>query len=433
MASLTVKSIYYMSIAFPYRYRVLIMLFFLTLLSYFDRVTIALVSVRIKHEFHLTNAKFGWVLAAFALAYALFEIPSGMLSDRIGQRSVFIRIVIWWSLFTALTGAATGILSLMFIRILFGMGESGTYPTSTGVISRWFPIKETGKSISALTMGASVGAAIAPLLVIPIAAAYGWRIPFFVNGLLGLIWVLVCFSWFKDLPSNMKGISEEELKLIETGRRFQRAHARIDWRLILKSRSILALSLMFFCSQCGNYFFIGWMPVYLQEARHFTENEMKLITSAVFLSGIAGAIFSWFITDWLVKKYGLKNGRRLLGVTAMGMMAILFAVTAFTSEKRIVVISLISAHFFYLPVLISSFSSCVDMGGENAGTVTGIMNFAGQMGSFFLALYFGKIADITHSFELPMIILAVLLLSGALLWLALDPEHQLNFKEKKQF
>lgn len=417
--------------AFSFRYRVLIMLFFLTLLSYFDRVTIALVSVRIKHEFHLTNTRFGWVLAAFALAYALFEIPSGILSDRIGQRSVLIRIVLWWSLFTALTGAATGILSLMFIRILFGIGESGTYPASTGVISRWFPVRETGKSISVLTMGASVGAALAPLIVIPIAAAYGWRMPFFVNGLLGLVWVLICFIWFKDFPAGMKGISKEELMLIETGRRYQRKHIKIDWRLIFRSRSMLALSLMFFCSQCGNYFFIGWMPVYLQEARHFTENEMKLITAAVFFSGIAGAVFSWFITDWLVRKYGLKNGRRLLGASAMALMALLFAVTAFTPDKKIVIIALISAHFFYLPVLISSFSSCVDMGGENAGTVTGIMNFAGQMGSFFLALYFGKIADLTHSFKLPVVILAVILLIGALLWLALDPEHQLNFKESK--
>lgn len=411
---------------FPYRYRVLVLLFFLTLLSYFDRVTIALVSVRIKHEFHLTNARFGWVLAAFALAYALFEIPSGMLSDKIGQKKVLVRIVLWWSLFTALTGAATGLVSLMTIRILFGIGESGTYPASTGVVSRWFPVKETGKSISVLTMGASVGAALAPLLVIPIAAAYGWRMPFFVNGLLGLVWVLVCFIWFRNLPSEMPGVSKAEKELIENNRRFQKVHAKIDWKHILKSRSVLALCLMFFCSQCGNYFFVGWMPVYLQEGRHFAENEMKVITSAVFFSGIAGALFSLLITDLLVRNFGLKAGRRMIGVSAMGMMGLLFLVTAFTPNKQVVVISLITAHFFYLPALIVSFSSCVDMGGENAGTVTGIMNFAGQMGSFVLAMYFGKIADLSHSFELPLVILSVILLTGAVLWMAINPERQVN-------
>src|SRR3984893_7744093 len=109
---------------FPYRYRVLILLFFLILITYLDRICVSLVGVRIKSAFHLSNEQFGWVLGSFALAYALFEIPSGVLGDRIGQRAVFIRIVLWWSLFTALTGVATGLLSLICIRFLFGVGAS---------------------------------------------------------------------------------------------------------------------------------------------------------------------------------------------------------------------------------------------------------------------------------------------------------------------
>src|SRR4030095_10515100 len=100
-------------IKFPYRYRVLILLFFLTLVTYLDRICISLVGVRIKSEFNLTNEQFGWVLASFALAYALFEIPSGILGDRIGQRAVLIRIVLWWSLFTVLTGITTGFFTLL--------------------------------------------------------------------------------------------------------------------------------------------------------------------------------------------------------------------------------------------------------------------------------------------------------------------------------
>src|SRR5450432_4201710 len=108
---------------FPYRYRVLILLFFFTLITYLDRTSISLVGIRIKNEFRLNHEEFGWVLGAFALAYALFEIPSGILGDRIGQRAIFMRIVLWWSLFTALTGATTGLVSLICVRFLFGMGE----------------------------------------------------------------------------------------------------------------------------------------------------------------------------------------------------------------------------------------------------------------------------------------------------------------------
>src|SRR5882672_6728184 len=132
---------------FPYRHRVLILLFFLSLITYLDRVCISLVGVRMKAAFNLTNEQFGWVLGAFALAYALFEIPSGMMGDRIGQRAVFIRIVLWWSLFTALTGFTTGLTTLMLTRFLFGAGESGAFPNTSAAVGRWFPVAESGKGM----------------------------------------------------------------------------------------------------------------------------------------------------------------------------------------------------------------------------------------------------------------------------------------------
>lgn len=158
---------------FPYRYLVQVLLFFLILITYLDRVCISLVGVRIKSEFNLSNEEFGWVLGTFALAYALFEIPAGVLGDRIGQRKILIRIVLWWSLFTALTGFTVGFITLLCVRFLFGMGEAGAFPNSTAVISRWFPASETAKGISSLMIGSSTGAAIAPLIVVPLAVVYG--------------------------------------------------------------------------------------------------------------------------------------------------------------------------------------------------------------------------------------------------------------------
>ena len=145
-----------------YRHRVMILLYFLMLITYLDRITISVVGVRIKTAFHLSNTQFGWVLSAFVLAYALFEIPAGLMGDRLGQRKVLIRIVIWWSVFTALTGFANGLTSLIAVRFLFGMGEAGAYPNSCGVISRWAPKSETSRGMSWLGMGAPTGAALAP-------------------------------------------------------------------------------------------------------------------------------------------------------------------------------------------------------------------------------------------------------------------------------
>src|ERR1700733_3769416 len=141
----------------PYRYRVLVLLCSLTTLTYLDRICISIVGVRLKADLGLTNVQFGWVLASFALAYALFEIPSGVLGDRIGPRAVFIRIVLLWSLFTAMTGLVNGFISLLFVRFLFGIGESGAFPNSSAVISRWFPLGETGRAMSWLGTGSHAG------------------------------------------------------------------------------------------------------------------------------------------------------------------------------------------------------------------------------------------------------------------------------------
>ena len=132
----------------PYRYRVVIFLCALATLTYLDRICISIVGVRLKADLGLNNTEFGWVLASFALAYALFEIPSGVLGDKIGPRAVLIRIVIWWSLFTIITGFANGLVFLLIVRFLFGMGESGSYPNSLIVVSRWFPVNEHGRVLS---------------------------------------------------------------------------------------------------------------------------------------------------------------------------------------------------------------------------------------------------------------------------------------------
>ena len=417
---------------FPYRYRVLIMLFFLILITFLDRVCISLVGVRIKSEFNLSNEQFGWVLGAFALSYALFEIPAGAMADRIGQKKVFIRIVIMWSLFTMLTGATTGLITLMTTRFLFGVGEAGAYPTSSGVVSRWMPAHETSRGISCLMTGASTGSAIAPLIVVPIAVAYGWRMPFFVNGLIGLIWVLVCFLWFRNEPSEMKRISEEEKKLIETKRRYTNHNEPFPWKAVFKNRSLLAMATAFFCSQWAFYFFIAWMPVYLQEGRHFSEVAMKNTTSYLFIFGIAGALLTGFFSDWLVKKKGLKFCRRFVGVFALSAIGILFFVTAISPDNTIASFSLMFCYFFMPANGINGFSTCVDIGGGKACTIAGIMNFAGNMGAFFLAVAFGKIADMTHSFTMPMFIIAGVSLIGSILWLSVDPTKKIFSTEREK-
>lgn len=416
----------------PYRFRVLVMLCSLTTLTYLDRICISIVGVRLKAELHLNNEQFGWVLAAFALAYAVFEIPSGMLGDLLGPRKVFIRIVLLWSLFTALTGLVNGLIALLIIRFLFGAGESGTYPNSILVVSRWFPVSETGKALSWVGIGSQLGAAIAPLIIVPIAAAYGWRMPFFVIGCTGLVWVWVCLDWFRDFPAQMKKMPQPEKKMIEISCRHNNNQRQVPWKMIFRNSTMWPLMGMYFCCQWANYFFVAWMPVYLQEGRGFSENAMKNITSVLFIIGISGFLAGGAAGDWWLKHKGLKMGRRLTGMFGLGACGLFLLIAAISSSNIITVVSLISANFSFSFGVMVSYAVCADIGRNNAGTVTGAMNFCGQMGAFSLALIFGKMVQVTHHFDYPLYLLAFVVFSGCLLWLAIDPEKPIPFMRKME-
>jgi sugar phosphate permease len=417
-----------MAIKIPYRHRVLVLLCSLTTLTYLDRICISIVGVRLKTDLHLNNEQFGWVLASFALAYALFEIPSGALGDRIGPRAVFIRIVLMWSLFTALTGMVSGLIGLLIVRFLFGVGESGTYPNIMIVMSRWFSFNEMGRSLTWVGIGSQIGSAIAPVIIVPIAVLYGWRMPFFVNAAIGVVWVVICYIWFKDFPHQMRHISEKEKKLIETKCRHSPQQHFIPWKFIFKNQTVWALMLMYFCCQWANYFFVAWMPVYLQEGRSFSENGMKVITSTLFIAGIGGFVAGGFAGDLSVKKRGLRFGRRIIGMTGLGMCGLLIFFAAVVSQNNIAAGCLISANFFFSFGVMVSYAVCIDIGRNNSGTVTGAMNFFGQMGAFFLAILFGKIVDATHDFNNPLFLLSAVSLSGCMLWLAIDPTKQVGIK-----
>lgn len=365
-------------------------------------------------------------MAAFALAYAVFEIPSGILSDRIGQRAVFIRIVSWWSVFTVLTGFTTGFTSLIIVRFLFGMGEAGVFPTCSGTFSRWFPVSETARSINITTFAQSVSLAIAPLIIIPLAAHYGWRTTFYINGLIGFVWVAVCYAWFKNQPSEMKGMSKKERTYIEENRRFKTGNHHISLKSLLKSRSLIAISAIHFCASWGFYFFIGWLPTYLTEGRNFLEQDSKMLIALMFGTGILIVPLGGIFSDWLTRKKGLLFSRRSLGMTILGGTAVALLVVGLTSSNIVVAISLVIAYIFFPLNNTNNYSVCIDLGGNNAGAVAGVMNFTAQMGAFIMLILFGKLVNLTHSYNIPVIVIASILLVGFLLWFLVDPRKQIT-------
>ena len=202
----------------------------LAVVTYVDRVAISVAMPFIRADLGLTPAQVGWVLAAFGWAYALFEIPGGWLGDRIGSRRVLMRIVLWWSLFTAATGWAWSATSLIVIRALFGAGEAGAFPNLTRVLTTWLPVKERERAQATLWLATRVSGAFTPLLIASLIELMGWQRTFEVLGILGVIWAVFFFRWYRDAPSEHPAVNRAELAMLPPPKETAVAREGVPWR-----------------------------------------------------------------------------------------------------------------------------------------------------------------------------------------------------------
>ena len=251
----------------PVRHKVLAMMFALTLVTYLDRVCIAATATAMRAELGLSRIEMGQILSAFIWGYVLFEIPGGWLADRFGARSLLARIVIWWSVFTAATGVAWSYWSLLIIRFLFGCGEAGAFPGCASAISRWFPATERGRAQAVIMVGSRLGGAFAPALVIALMAVTGWRAVYWIFAVLGLVWAAGWTAWYRNSPEEHPAVSRDELAYIQAGRGEGVRSQPVPWGLLVRNRNVWALCAMYSGYTWGLYFYLTWLPTYLEEAR----------------------------------------------------------------------------------------------------------------------------------------------------------------------
>src|SRR3954447_5528022 len=184
------------------------------MITYIDRVVISAAVPSIQEAFGFSIVTMGWILGAYQLAYALFQIPGGWLGDRFGPRRALPAIVAWWSAFTAATALTWSAASMMVCRFLFGMGEAGAFPIATRSLSRWMLPAERGFAQGVTHAGSRLGGALTPVLVVFIIGLYGWRGPFYIFAVLGLAWAAVWYWFYRDSPNEHRRVNEGERALI---------------------------------------------------------------------------------------------------------------------------------------------------------------------------------------------------------------------------
>ena len=405
-----------------YRYGVLALLVALSMITFMDRLAIAVAGPRIQAELGITPQEWGWVLGVFVLAYGLFEIPTGAMGDRSGRRRILVRIVLWWSAFTALTGLATGFVPLVIIRFLFGAGEAGAYPNMAGVVSRWFPIHERARAQGFIWGASRAGGAIAPLLVVPIQTTFGWRTSFWVFGTIGVAWAAVWWWWFRDDPSAKQAITAQELTEIGTA---ETAKDDMPWSVLWRSRQLWTIVTMYGCYAWGSWFYFSWLHTWLVRGRGFTEAEMGIFSALPFAVGAAANVAGGYVSDLAVRRLGVRSGRTIVGIVCLSVAALLLIATALT-ESKIGAIALLTAGFGIMDLMLpSAWAVCLDIGGQHAGSVTGAMNSAGQFGGFLCTILFGYIVDHYGDYNAPLFVIAAMLLTSALLFSRIDATRPL--------
>lgn len=405
-----------------YRHRVLGLLGLLAALTYLDRVAISVAGPRMQESLNISPEAWGWVVGIFTLSYAVFEIPTGRMGDRIGARRVLTRVVLWWSAFTAFTGVTSNYYVLLFTRFCFGAGEAGALPNIGISVSRWFPVAERARAMGFIMMALQLGGALAPVLIVPIQARYGWRASFYVLGAAGVVWCIAWYGWYRDRPAEKAKIAPAEIE--EIGVRSYEDNHSLPWGVALRSMNLWALMLVALCYVYGLYFFISWLHTFLVKGRGFSEGDL-LLSMAPAILGACGNVCGGFVSDALTRRWGLKWGRRSVGLIGLSCAAFFTIATILTTNKF--------ATLFFLGLVYGGITLqqtvvvtvAIDISRKYVGGILGALNMIGNVGGFLFSVSFGYFVKWFGSYDLALIPVALMLTMSGLLWLRVDATEEL--------
>ncbi len=412
------------------RWFVLFLISLMYLITYLDRVNISTVAPVISKEFGFDKATMGAIFSAFVWSYALCQIPGGWLGDRFGPRKVLTAIVGYWSVMTALTAAASGAVSFIALRFLFGIGEGGAFPVATRSMQLWFPRQERGLVQGVSHSASRLGAAIAPPIVVVIIATLGWHWVFYICGMVGILWAALWYGCYRNLPEEQESVSKGELAYIRgvdskgniKPPQIEKT-ANVPWGTLFRSPNMWAIMCAYFTYVYCLWIFLSWLPSYLYEARHLTLIKTGIFASLPLWAGVIGDTVGGVAVDQLLIKTGnTKLAHRTVAIIGMLGCAACIVPAALATDAYAAIGCLTGAMFFLECTIGPSWAVPMHVGGKYSGTVSGVMNMAGNIGGALSPLVFGFLVQL-GSWVAPFIVAACLLVFGAAVWAFwLDPE-----------
>ena len=409
----------------PTRARHLVILYAVTLaiITYIDRVCISQAAPYIREELGFSKVQMGYVFAAFAWAYALFEIPGGWMADWLGPRKVLLRVVTAWSVCTAAMGLMWNLASMTVTNFLFGAGEAGCFPNLTKIFTTWLPHHERVRAQGIMWMSARWGGAVTPMLVVWMLHHTSWRHTFQIFGVLGVIWAVLFARWFRDNPKDHPSVNAAELALLEGADRRASGHGAVPWKKMLSKPSVWLLWVQYFCLSYTFWFYVTWLPTYLREYRKVDEAyAAKLSVFPLFFGGI-GCIVSGLIAARIARWFGsVRTSRRVLAsFGCLGAAVLMFLHTGIHDPLSAMIVMGLASLCNDL-VLPSAWGACMDIGGKYAWTLSGSMNMMGNLAGGTAPVVAGYILSATdNNWIIPIYVMAAIYLIGVVCWMFIDP------------
>jgi sugar phosphate permease len=363
--------------------------FLIWMVSYLDRMVMFTAIPYIAEEFQLSTGAMGAVMSAFFFGYAFCQIPGGILSDRYGARIVLTIGIVWWSIFTFVTGLASSLTALIVIRVLFGVGEGLAPPACFKTLATWTPSSKRGFANAVMLSTNSLGPALAPLMVVAIMSAFGWRSVFWILSLPGI--VVVLWFWFAlpENPKDKKGITQEELDELTTVPKGNEASdipgRKLSFLEVIKLAPVWKSFLLLFFSNTALVGYMSWLPNYLKVNRGLDLTSMGIISSLPFFAGFIGALLSGYLMD-----RPLKNHRRaLVGVLQVCMAGFLFLMYTSAELRMLVLFNTITGFFFGCCLSTTFNMPALLVPKEIIGQTMGIVNTSAQLAAFSAPIIMG--------------------------------------------
>ncbi len=405
------------------RYWVIVFAVTLAVITYIDRVSLSFAKLDIARDLGLSSDQMGWAFGMFGLAYAIFEMPGGYLGDWLGPRKVLLRIVVWWSACTAATGSAFNLASISTTQFLFGAGEAGCFPNLTKAFTTWLPAREKTRAQGIMWLAARWGGAFTPPLIYFIMRHVGWRNAFRLFGLIGVVWAVIFYRWYRNDPMENPKLNQAERDLLQRSAKLAAGHGDVPWGRFLRSRQVWMLCWQYFALSYGWYFYITWLPTYLHEARHLELGTTAWFGILPLFCGGLGNPASVVAGGWLARRTGsLTLARRAMACLGFAGAAAFLVLSTYMHDPLAAILAIGMASFSNDLVMPGAWSAAMDIGGKYAGTLSGAMNMWGNLAGFAAPVVIGYLLKWTHSnWNLTFYVSAAVYATGIVFWLLLDP------------